>query len=73
MERPIIVLGGVLVVIAWAMIATHRINSGTDKRGWWTDPETGEQAGVHESRPIPITYPDRFMLIGRDECLSQRP
>jgi hypothetical protein len=52
------------------MIATHRTNSGTDKReGYWTDPETGEQVKVLKSRPIhviPTMTPDRFMLIGRD-------
>jgi hypothetical protein len=47
--RAAIVLGGVLVVIACATIATHRTDSGTDKRTWywigqdartWTDKPT---------------------------------
>jgi uncharacterized protein YxeA len=77
MKRAVIVLAGVLVVIACAMIATHRTNSGTDwtdKRTWyWTHPETGQQVKVLRARPIHTTTPDRFMLIGREERLSQRP
>jgi hypothetical protein len=77
MKRAVIVVAGVLVVIACAMIATYRTNSGTDKReGYWTDPETGEQVKILASRPIhviPTLTPDRFMLIARDERLSQRP
>jgi predicted outer membrane lipoprotein len=42
---------------------------GTDEReGYWTNPETGEQVKVLESRPVPITIPwVGFMLIGRDD------
>jgi hypothetical protein len=42
---------------------------GTDEReGYWTDPESGEQVKVLESRPVPIVIPwVGFMLIGRDD------
>jgi hypothetical protein len=74
MKRAVIVLAGVLVVIGCAVTATHRTNSGTGKRdGYWTDPETGEQVKVLRARPVHTTTPDRFMLIGRDERLSERP
>ena len=48
---------------------------GTDQReGYWTDPESGEQVKILESRPVPIKTPwAHFMLAGRDEHLSQRP
>ena len=42
---------------------------GTDEReGYWTDPESGEQVKVLESRQVPITIPRvGFMRIDQDD------
>jgi hypothetical protein len=61
-------------VIACAMIATHKkpeartwYSTDPGARTWyWIDPETGEQAKILPSRPIPTTTPDRFMFIDQE-------
>jgi hypothetical protein len=73
MKRAVIVLGGVIVFAACAVAATHSWTTAQPGE-YWTDPSTGERIEILKSRPVPIAIPwAHFMLIGRDERLSQRP
>jgi hypothetical protein len=76
MERATVAVFGLLlacifgVLLAWIFLVTA-VTVGTDDKG-----KTGasaEKIEILRVRPVPITIPwAHFMLIGRDERLSQR-